>query len=68
LGPRRQQTGSGFVERRGGGQTINGGTADGDIRTARSSLATPPGNVTGKLPIYDAGTLLGFIPIYDTIG
>jgi hypothetical protein len=42
--------------------------ADGDIRTSRASPATPPGSVTAKLPVYDAsGTLLGFLPIYDSI-
>jgi hypothetical protein len=43
--------------------------ADGDIRTSQASPATTPGSVTAKLPIYDAsGTLLGFLPIYDSIG
>jgi hypothetical protein len=42
--------------------------ADGDIRTSRASSGTTLGNVTNKLPLYNAsGTLLGYIPIYDSI-
>lgn len=42
--------------------------ADGDIRTSRASSGTTLGSVTNKLPIYNAsGTLLGYIPIYDSI-
>jgi len=42
--------------------------ADGDIRTSKSSAGTSLGSVTNKLPIYNAaGTLIGYIPIYDAI-
>jgi len=42
--------------------------ADGDLRTSRATAATTPGSVTNKLAIYNAaGTLIGYIPIYDAI-
>ena len=41
---------------------------DGNIRTSCTAAATTPGSVVRRLPIYDAaGTLLGYIPIYDSI-
>lgn len=41
---------------------------DGDIRTSQTSAGTSLGSVTNKLPIYNAaGTLVGYVPIYDAI-
>lgn len=41
---------------------------DGKIMTNQTVAATTPGNVTDKMPIYDgAGTLVGYIAIYDAI-
>jgi hypothetical protein len=42
--------------------------ADGDIRTSRTTAATTLGSVAAKLAIYNAaGTLVGYLPIYDNI-
>lgn len=41
---------------------------DGKLKTNQSSSGTTPGSVVKKLPVYEAsGTLLGYIPIYDSI-
>jgi hypothetical protein len=41
---------------------------DGDIRTAQTAAATSLGSVAAKLPIYNAaGTLVGYVPLYDAI-
>jgi hypothetical protein len=40
----------------------------GQIKTNQSAAATTLGSVTNKLPIYDAaGTLIGYIPVYNSI-
>lgn len=41
---------------------------DGKIKTNQTSAGTTLGTVTGKMPIYnESGTLIGYIPIYDSI-
>ena len=43
------------------------GTA-GEVRTGTTAAATSLGSVSNKMPIYDAaGSLVGYIPIYDSI-
>lgn len=50
-----------------GVQTANV-TATSKLQTGASASASTPGSVTKKLPIYDQNsTLLGYIPIYNTI-
>lgn len=38
------------------------------LRTSDTASATTPGNVTDKMPVYDAaGSLVGYVAIYDAI-
>lgn len=62
------QTANLFECRNSSDALLFGIEADGDIRTSRSAAATTLGSVTDRLPIYDAaGSLIGYIPIYDSI-
>ncbi len=57
-----------LLDLRVGGTTQFGIQNDGKVMTNQTAAATTLGNVTDKMPIYDgAGTLVGYIPIYDAI-
>lgn len=52
----------------GGASYVFAIEADGDIRTGQTAAGTTLGAVARKWPIYNiAGTLLGYIPLYDNI-
>lgn len=63
----------------GGGTVVLGSVAhaavftgntriNGQLETDQTAAATTPGAVVAKMPIYDAsGTLVGYVPLYDSI-
>ncbi len=61
-------TGPFFTCARGGGAVQFQIDFDGSVWTNQGFTATTPGSIVAAMPIYDAtGTLLGYIPIYDSI-
>jgi hypothetical protein len=57
-----------FTVKTNGLATLFGVNTDGGIQTSTTASATTLGTVAAKMPIYNAaGTLVGYVPLYDAI-